>query len=55
MAFARNDDTLTHEIPMMFTQHAEQIRGLEHLIPCEGRTGGVIVYRPVAISFMEGI
>lgn len=55
MAFNRSEETLTHEIPMMFTQHPEQVVGLEHIIPCEGRTGGVIVYRPVAISFMEGV
>jgi hypothetical protein len=55
MAYSRSDEKLTHEIPMMFTQHTEQIQGLEHVVPCEGRTGGVIVYRPVSISFMEGI
>lgn len=55
MAFNRSLDKLSHEIPMMFTMHAEQIKNLEHVVPCEGRTGGVIVYRPVSISFMEGV
>jgi hypothetical protein len=55
MAFARDLDKLAHEVPMMFTQHGEQEEGLEFVIPCEARTGGVIVYRPVSISFMESI
>ncbi len=55
MAYSRSAEKLTHEIPMMFTQHAEQIRNLEHVVPCEMRSGGVIVYRPVSVSFIEGI
>lgn len=55
MAFNRSPDKLTHEIPMMFTQHEQQAQNLEFVIPCEMRTGGVIVYRPVSISFMEDI
>lgn len=55
MAYNRSPEKLTHEIPMMFTQHEQQLQGLEHVIPCELRTGGVIVYRPVSISFMESV
>jgi hypothetical protein len=54
-AYNRSEEKFTHEIPMMFTQHAEQVRNLERVVPCEMRTGGVIVYRPVSISFMEEI
>jgi hypothetical protein len=55
MAYNQSPDKLTHEIPMMFRQHEQQLRNLEHVIPCEMRTGGVIVYRPLSISFMENI
>lgn len=55
MAYRRDLEALSHEIPMMFTQHPEQLRNLEHVIPCEMRSGGVIVYRPLSISFIEGI
>lgn len=55
MAFNRSPDKITHEIPMMFRQHAPQLRNLEQVVPCESRTGGVIVYRPLAIAFMEAI
>lgn len=55
MAYSRSPDKLSHEIPMMFTMHAPQFRNLEQVIPCESRTGGVIVYRPVSISFMESV
>jgi hypothetical protein len=55
MAYKRSPDKMSHEITMPFTQHPEQWRNLEAVIPCESKTGGIIVYRPLAISFMEGM
>jgi len=55
MAFTRSDEHLSMEIPMAFTQHAPQNKNLDWTVPCEARFGGVIVYLPVSIAFMEGI
>jgi hypothetical protein len=55
MAFVRSLSKISHQIPLMFTMHEVQKQGLESVVPCEGRTGGVIVHRPVSVSFMCGI
>jgi len=55
IAYDRNPDKLTMEIPMPFTQHAPQERALEFVVPCESRYGGIIVYYPLSISIAFGI
>lgn len=43
------------EVPMVFRQHAPQLRGLEFVVPCESRFGGVIIRFPMAFVKVEGI
>lgn len=53
--YTRNPSKLTLEIPQDFEQLAVQEKGLEFEIPCHGRIGGVIVYRPYSIRYVDGI
>ena len=55
IVYDKNPDKLTMEIPMPFTQYPPQERGLEFVVPCESRYGGVIVYYPLSITIGEGI
>lgn len=57
MAFSyrKDADALQMVVPMDFLQHAAQQKGLEFEIPCEERFGGVVVYYPMSITFMEGV
>lgn len=55
VAYDRNPDKVTLEIPQPFEQFPVQERGLEFLVPCHSRCGGVIVYYPLSISIAEGI
>lgn len=55
MAYVRDADKLTFEIPMAFRQHPVQERNLEFVVNCEARCGGVIVYKPLSLAFMEGV
>jgi hypothetical protein len=55
IAYKRDPDKLTLELPMPFMQHAPQQRGLEIVVPCEGRTGGIIVYYPLSVSIRTRI
>jgi hypothetical protein len=55
IAYDNNPDKLTLEIPQPFEQFPAQERGLEFLINCHARVGGVIVYYPLSIAIMEGI
>ena len=48
-------DNLTLEIPQPFEQLPVQERGLEFVIPCHSRCGGVIIYYPLSIAIYEGI
>lgn len=55
IAYDKNPDKLTMEIPMPFTQYPPQERGLEFIINCESRYGGIIIYYPLSLSIGEGI
>jgi hypothetical protein len=50
-----NSDNFEMEIPMLFKQHVPQVRGLETVVSCESRFGGVIVRYPLAFAFAKGI
>lgn len=54
-AYRRSDDVLRMEMPLMWTQRGPQESGLSYNVPCEGKTAGVIVHRPLAIATMQGI
>jgi hypothetical protein len=55
VAYKRDPDKLTLEIPQPFEQFPVQEKGLEFVVPCHSRVGGVIVYYPLSIAFGEGI
>lgn len=56
MVFYRRDPmVLTLEIPKEFEQLPVQERNLAFVVPCHSRIGGVIVYRPLAILYRDGI
>lgn len=55
IVYDKNPDKLTMEIPMPFTQYPPQERGLEFVVPCESRYGGIIVYYPLSLTIGEGI
>jgi hypothetical protein len=55
IAYAKDPDIVTFELPVPFTQLPAQERGLEFIVPCYGRVGGVIIYRPLAMKILEGI
>jgi len=39
----------------MFEQLPVQERGLEYVVPCHSRIGGVIIYYPLSQVFKRGI
>lgn len=55
IAYRRSPDTMTLEMPQMFEQLPVQERGLEFVVPCHSRIGGVIIYYPLSMSIGEGI
>ena len=55
IAYDRNPDKLTMEIPMPYTQYPPQERNLEFVVPCESRYGGIIIYYPLSLNIGVGI
>lgn len=55
LAYRRDPEVLTMEVPSDFEQLELQVRNLEYVIPCMERFGGVLIYYPLAIAKGEGI
>lgn len=50
-----NEENIQIEIPMLMKTYTPQQHGLEFVIPCESRFGGVIIPYPLAFAFADGI
>lgn len=55
VAYRRDADALTMEIPSEFKQLPVQERNLEYIVPCHERFGGVLIYYPLSVAFADGI
>lgn len=55
IAYDRNPDKMTFEIPQPFEQFPVQEKGLEYEIPTHARIGGLITYYPLSVALMYGI
>lgn len=55
VAYRRDPEALTMEVPQDFEMLEEQQKGLEWVTPCHSRFGGVIVYYPLSVAFADGI
>ena len=54
IAYRRDPEVLTMEVPQDFEQFDPEPRNLKFVINCHARFGGVIVYYPLAIAFADG-
>ena len=55
VAYTRNPDKVTLEIPQDFEQFPVQERGLEFLVPVHERMGGVLMYYPLAVAIADDV
>jgi hypothetical protein len=55
IVYRRDPETMTLEMPVMFEQLPVQERGLEYVVPCHSRIGGVIIYYPLSQVHKRGI
>ena len=55
IAYVKDADHQTLEVPLPFTQHTIQQKGLEFEVPCEVRTAGVLIYYPLSMNKASGI
>lgn len=55
VAYKRDPEFLTLEIPKMFRFEPVERRNLEFITNGHGKTGGVIIYQPLSIAIYQGI
>lgn len=53
VAYKRDPDVLEGVIPVEFEQLPPQAQSLAFVVPCHGRIGGTVVYKPYAIVFCD--
>ncbi|MCK5236745.1 MAG: DUF2184 domain-containing protein [Deltaproteobacteria bacterium] len=53
--YPRDSQNLELHLPLPFTTYTAQVKNLEWVIPCEVRTGGVLIYYPLSVAYMDGI
>lgn len=54
VCYKRDEEVLTLEIPQEFEQLPPQAKNLAFQVPVHARIGGVIVYYPLAMAYMDG-
>lgn len=53
VAYNRDPDYLTLEIPQDFEQFPAQEKGLAFKVPCHQRIGGVLIYYPLSMAYAD--
>lgn len=54
VCYKNDPEVLTLEIPQEFEQMPPQAKNLSFVVPVHARIGGVIVYYPIAMAYMDG-
>lgn len=55
LVYQRDPEILELVIPQDFEQFPPQARNLSFVVPCHARFGGVVIYYPLALIYMDGI
>jgi len=55
VCYQRDPEVLELVIPQDFEQFPPQARNLAFIVPCHARIGGVVIYYPLALCYMDGL
>ena len=55
VCYKRDPEILSLEIPQEFEQLPPEARNLSFVVNCHARVGGVLMYYPLAVAYMDGI
>jgi len=55
ICYKRDPEVLELVIPQEYEELPPQPNGLKFEIPCHGRIGGVVIYYPLAVAYMDGL
>lgn len=53
LVYTRDPKILAYVEPLPFQSLPPQAVGLEFVVPCEGRVGGTVIYRPLALAYCD--
>lgn len=54
VVYKKDPDNLEFVIPLEFTSYEPQMKNLSYEVACEGETAGVVLYRPLSMSYGDG-
>lgn len=55
VCYEKNPSNMALVIPLDFEQHPPQAENLMFKIPCEGRIGGAVVYKPLSMVYVDNL
>jgi hypothetical protein len=55
VVYQKDPEVLELVIPQDFEQFPPQARNLSFVVPCHARIGGVVIYYPLAVAYLDGI
>lgn len=55
MAYKRDPEKLEAIVPQEFEQLPTEMKGMELVTNCHARTGGVVLYYPKSVTYMDGV
>ena len=55
MVYEPDPSNLGLVIPLEFEQHPPQAKDLMFKVPCEGRIGGAVIFRPLACAYIDAL
>jgi hypothetical protein len=55
IVYDKSPEVLEALVPVEFEQFAPQMVGLETITECQARLGGVVLYRPKAVLYADGL
>lgn len=53
LVYTRDPKLLAYIEPLPFQSQPPQARNLEFVVPCEGRVGGTVIYRPFSMAYCD--
>lgn len=55
IVYRKDPEAVEAHVPQDFEQFPEQPKGLEWIVPCHSRTGGVTFYYPLSAAYADGV
>ena len=55
VVYEKNPSNMGLVVPLEFAQHPAQAKSLMFYVPCEGRIGGAVIYKPLSMAYVDAL